>query len=117
MTLSVGIGLIFFPTTVVAVSRAARHESGLASAVLNVSQQLGGSIGLAVLGTIAASVTRGQLTTGRPTPEAIDRALTAGFATAFEVGALISLAGFLLALLIIRVRPQAPAAEAPRQAA
>jgi EmrB/QacA subfamily drug resistance transporter len=117
VTLSVGIGLIFFPTTVVAVSGAARHESGLASAVLNVSQQLGGSIGLAVLSTIAANVTRAQLATARPTPETIDRALTAGFATAFEIGALISLAGFLLALLVIRVSPQARAVEASRQAA
>jgi EmrB/QacA subfamily drug resistance transporter len=117
VTLAVGIGLIFFPTTVVAVSGAARHESGLASAVLNVSQQLGGSIGLAVLGTIAASVTRGQLATARPTHGAIDLALTTGFATAFEVAALISFAGFVLALLVIRPRPPAPAAEAPRQAA
>jgi EmrB/QacA subfamily drug resistance transporter len=117
VTLSVGIGLIFFPTTVVAVSGAARHESGLASAVLNVSQQLGGSIGLAVLGTIAANVTRGQLIAGRPAPETIDRALTAGFASAFEVGALICLAGFLLALVVIRVRPPGAAAEAPGQAA
>ncbi|HYW27439.1 MAG TPA: MFS transporter [Terriglobales bacterium] len=98
VTLSVGIGLIFFPTTVVAVSGAGRHESGLAAAVLNVSQQLGGSIGLAVLGTIAANAIR-------------------GFATAFEVGAVISLVGFVVALLTIRSRPQAPAAEAPRQAA
>ena len=117
LTLAVGVGLIFFPTTVVAVSGAARHESGLASAVLNVSQQLGGSIGLAVLGTIAANVTMGQLATARPTPATIDRALIAGFATAFEVGALISLAGFLLALVVIRARPPAPVAEAPAQAA
>src|SRR4029077_3049068 len=59
--LSVGFGLIFLPTTLVAVSGAARNESGLASAVLNVSQQLGGSIGLAVLGTVAANVTKNQL--------------------------------------------------------
>jgi EmrB/QacA subfamily drug resistance transporter len=116
--LSVGIGLIFFPTTVVAVSGAARHESGLVSAVLNVSQQLGGSIGLAVLGTVAANVTRSQLANVRPTEEAIGRALTSGFATAFEVGALVALAGFVLALAVIRVRPpQASAGEAPRQAA
>ncbi len=78
--LSVGLGLIFFSTTVVAVSGAARHESGLAAAVLNVSQQLGGSIGLAVLGTIAANVTKNQAllvirvpsreTTSRTLPEA-----------------------------------------------
>src|SRR5581483_2989085 len=86
MILAMGFGLIFLPTTVVAVSGAARHESGLAAAVLNVSQQLGGSIGLAVLGNVAANVAR---ETG---------SLTIGFTTAFEIGAGIAVAGFLLAL-------------------
>ncbi|TMC10756.1 MAG: MFS transporter [Chloroflexi bacterium] len=102
--LSVGLGLIFFPTTVVAISGAARHESGLASAVLNVSQQLGGSIGLAVLGTVAANVTSDHLAGARPTHTLINSALTAGFTTAFELGVPIALAGFLLALLVIRVQ-------------
>ena len=115
--LSVGFGLIFLPTTLMAVSGAARHESGLASAVLNVSQQLGGSIGLAVLGTVAANVTRYQLIDIRPTREAIRHAITAGFATGFEIGALIAVAGFLLAVLVIRARPQLPAAEALTEAA
>ncbi len=112
VVLSVGLGLIFFPTTVVAISGAARHESGLASAVLNVSQQLGGSIGLAVLGTVASNVTSDHLAGARPTHALINSALTAGFTTAFEVGVPIALAGFLLALVVIRVqRPtKAPAA-------
>jgi EmrB/QacA subfamily drug resistance transporter/deazaflavin-dependent oxidoreductase (nitroreductase family) len=90
VVLAVGLGLIFFPTTVVAVSGAARHESGLASALLNVSQQLGGSIGLAVLGTIAAK---------------------GGFSSAFQAGVPAALAGFVLALLVIRVhRPKVESA-------
>jgi predicted MFS family arabinose efflux permease len=117
LTVSVGVGLIFFPTTVVAVSGAARHESGLASAVLNVSQQLGGSIGLAVLGTVAANVTKSQLVNVRPTHEAISQAVTTGFTTAFEIGAVISLAGFVLAMLVIRTRPRQPAAEGVAEAA
>lgn len=87
IALSVGLGLIFFPTTVVAVTGAARHESGLASAVLNVSQQLGGSIGLAVLGTVAAH---------------------SGFSSAFEAGVPIALAGFILAYVVIKGRTQQP---------
>jgi EmrB/QacA subfamily drug resistance transporter/deazaflavin-dependent oxidoreductase (nitroreductase family) len=115
--LSVGLGLIFFPTTVVAISGAARHESGLASAVLNVSQQLGGSIGLAVLGTIAANVTKNQLTGVRPTHALIDSALTTGFTTAFEIGVAIALAGFLLAMVVIRVRrPRATPVALPEAA-
>jgi len=115
--LSVGLGLIFFPTTVVAVSGATRHESGLASAVLNVSQQLGGSIGLAVLGTVAAHVTKDQLVNVRPTRQVIARATTMGFTSAFELGALVALAGFVLALLVIRVRSREAAPAAHRAAA
>ena len=94
--LAAGFGLIFLPTTVVAVSGAARHETGLASAVLNVSQQLGGSIGLAVLGTVAADH---------------------GFTSAFGVGAWIALGGFALALVVIRVRPAKKAVESLAEAA
>jgi predicted MFS family arabinose efflux permease len=115
--LSVGLGLIFLPTTVVAISGAAAHESGLASAVLNVSQQLGGSIGLAVLGTVAANVTSDHLARARTTHSAINSALTAGFTTAFELGVLIALAGFLLALFVIRVRRATRAAAALPEAA
>jgi hypothetical protein len=85
--------------------------------VLNVSQQLGGSIGLAVLGTIAASVTREELAQLRPVRGALAQALTAGFTTAFEIGTLVTLAGFVLAMLVIRVRAQSPAAEALPEAA
>jgi EmrB/QacA subfamily drug resistance transporter/deazaflavin-dependent oxidoreductase (nitroreductase family) len=115
--LSVGLGLIFLPTTLVAVSGAAQHERGLASAVLNVSQQLGGSIGVAVLGTVAATTTRNQLAGVRLTHAAIAHALTTGFTTAFEIGALIAVAGFVMALLLIRVRPHRAEAKALSEAA
>jgi len=115
--LSIGLGLIFLPTTLIAVSGAAQHERGLASAVLNVSQQLGGSIGLAVLGTVAANVTKSNLVNVRPTHAAISHAETIGFATAFEIGTLIALAGFAIALLFIRARSQKTAAEALPEAA
>jgi Major Facilitator Superfamily len=109
IALSVGLGLIFFPTTVVAVAGADRRESGLASAVLNVSQQLGGSIGLAVLGTIAANVTRSNLASVRPTQAIVAQAMTSGFASAFQIGVFVALAGFVLASLVIR--PRAPKRE------
>lgn len=115
--LAVGLGLIFFATTVVAVSGVARNEAGLASSVLNVSQQLGGSIGLAVLGTVAANVAKDQLLNVRPTHAAISQALITGFTTAFEIGVFVALAGFVLALLVIRVRTARPAALALPEAA
>jgi len=116
--LSIGFGLVFLPTTLAAVSGAARHESGLASALLNVSQQLGGSLGLAMLGTVAASVARNHLANVRPTPELVDLAVTAGFTTAFQIGALVALGGFVLAFLVIRTKRQAtPATPALEEAA
>ena len=115
--LSMGLGLIFLPTTVVAVSGAPRHESGLPSALLNVSQQLGGSIGLAVLGTVAANVTRDKLINVRPTRGAIAQATITGFSSGFEIALLVALAGFVLALLLIRVRSQQAAPEALPEAA
>ena len=117
IALSVGFGLVFFPTTVVAVAGAARHESGLASALLNVSQQLGGSLGLAVLGTVSANVTRDRLAGARPTHAAISQAAIAGFTSAFEIGAAIALAGFVVALLVIRIRAQKPVRQALPEAA
>jgi predicted MFS family arabinose efflux permease len=117
VALSVGLGLIFFPTTVIAVAGADRRQSGLAAAVLNVSQQLGGSIGLAVLGTIAAHVTTTDLDGARPTRALIAHALMSGFTTSFELGIAIALVGFVLALTVLR-RPRAtPAPQALPEAA
>jgi EmrB/QacA subfamily drug resistance transporter/deazaflavin-dependent oxidoreductase (nitroreductase family) len=111
--LSIGLGMIFFPTTVVAVSGTGRHESGLASAMLNVSQQIGGSVGLAIFGSVAAGVTAAHL------PQAgLDGAIVAGFTTAFQLAALVALAGFVVAWTVIRAhRPQAEAREGLPEAA
>lgn len=57
----VGMGFTFMPLTLNAVSSVRAHQSGLASALLNTSQQVGGSLGLAALVTVAATATRDQL--------------------------------------------------------
>jgi EmrB/QacA subfamily drug resistance transporter len=58
LILAVGMGFIFVPLTTVAVSKVANTDAGLASALLNVGQQVGGSIGLSVLATVAATAGR-----------------------------------------------------------
>jgi len=58
LVMSFGIGSIFVPLTTVAVSGVEPHEAGLASALLNVGQQVGGSIGLSVLTTVFATASR-----------------------------------------------------------
>jgi MFS family permease len=112
VVLAVGLGMAFVSTSVIAISGVQPHESGLASALLNVGRQLGGSLGIAIMGTIATTVTRDQLATTRFSPAALNHALTAGFSSAFEVAGLIALAGFVAALVAVRHR-QAPAAVAP----
>lgn len=58
LVMAYGIGMIFVPLMTVVVSGVEPHDAGLASALLNVSQQVGGSIGLSVLATVAATAAR-----------------------------------------------------------
>jgi len=113
VVLAIGLGMAFVSTSVTAISGVQPNESGLASALLNVGRQLGGSLGIAIMGTIATTVTRDQLATTRFSPAALNHALTAGFSSAFEVAGLIALAGFVVALVAVRHR-QAATAAAPR---
>ena len=110
VVLSIGLGMAFVSTSVTAISGVQPNESGLASALLNVGRQLGGSLGIAVMGTIATTVTRTQLATGPFSHAAVNRALTAGFSSAFEIAGLIALAGFVTALVAVRNRPSPAAA-------
>jgi len=115
--LSIGLGLVFLPTTTLAVSGSTRHDSGVAAAVLNVSQQVGGSVGLAVLGTVASHVATDRLAGVRPTHQMVAQALTAGFASAYEVQVAVAVAAFGIAVLVIRARRPQPTAEALAEAA
>jgi EmrB/QacA subfamily drug resistance transporter/deazaflavin-dependent oxidoreductase (nitroreductase family) len=111
VVLSIGLGMAFVSTSLIAISGVQPNESGLASALLNVGRQLGGSLGIAIMGTIATTVTRNQLATGPFTHAAVNRALTAGFSSAFEIAGVILLAGFVTVLVAVRHR-QTPAAAA-----
>jgi hypothetical protein len=96
VVLAVGLGGVFVSTSVIAISGVTPGESGLASALLKVGRQLGGSLGIAVLGTVAATVTTSHLANGPM------NATTTGFATAFEIASFIAFAGFLVALTTVR---------------
>jgi EmrB/QacA subfamily drug resistance transporter len=102
-----GIGLAFVPATIAAVAGVDRSDAGLASGLVNTSRQVGGSLGLAILATLATQRSH-DLANGGVVDAA---ALTGGFHRAFLVGAFFALAGALTAVaLLIRVRH-------PRQAA
>ena len=92
---AIGLGLGFVTSTIAAVSGVANHESGLASGLINTSQQIGGALGLAVLSTVANSVTGNSLAPGP---------LTDGFQAAFLGGAGFALLGLVATLTLIRGR-------------
>jgi EmrB/QacA subfamily drug resistance transporter len=97
---AVGLGFAFVPLTVASVSGVEPQEAGLASGLINTSQQVGGALGLAILVAVANGRTDG-LTTG-PRPDAV--ALTEGFQSAFLVGSAMALLGVLLTLVLISSR-------------
>ncbi|HLP22838.1 MAG TPA: hypothetical protein VK139_02210, partial [Microbacteriaceae bacterium] len=110
---SFGIGLTFVPLTLTAISNVEGGDAGVASGTLNTSQQVGGSIGLAVLVTVATTAITDRITelmtaaamSGtpmmKPSPAVILEASVFGWASAFQAAALICFAGALLVLVLI----------------
>src|SRR5947209_4592249 len=96
---ALGAGMVFLPMTNAAISGADRDDAGLASALLNTSQQVGGAVGLALLSTIAASRTSSVLASDPHTGFA--NALVQGFHRGFVVGAGFAVAAAILAILTI----------------
>jgi EmrB/QacA subfamily drug resistance transporter len=97
---AIGLGLGFVTSTIAAVSGVNEREQGLASGLINTSQQIGGALGLAVLSTIATSRTNHLLAGGSP----LRNALTSGFQSAFLGGAVIAALGAAATLILIRTR-------------
>jgi EmrB/QacA subfamily drug resistance transporter len=90
---AVGLGFAFVPTTIAAVSGVADREAGLASGLINTSQQIGGALGLAILSAISISVIG---------PSHAPADLTEGFRAAFLAGAGLALLGLVGTLVLIR---------------
>jgi hypothetical protein len=88
----------FIPVSIAALAGVEAREAGLASGLLNTSQQIGGAIGIAVAATVATSHTKALLHSGHPPPQA----LTSGFALGFWVIAGVAAAGTLAALTLVR---------------
>jgi EmrB/QacA subfamily drug resistance transporter len=95
---AIGLGFSFVTTTIAAVSGVEEAESGLASGLINTSQQVGGALGLAVLSSLATTHTEDLLGSG----SGLKRALTEGFQAAFLGGAAIAALGFVLTLVLIK---------------
>jgi EmrB/QacA subfamily drug resistance transporter len=101
MIASIGMGLTFVPCTLLATTNVAAEDAGLASGLLNTSQQVGGALGLAVLSTLAANRTSHLVNRGVTSVASKASAQTSGFHVAFAVGAaMLAAAGILLALTV-----------------
>ncbi len=97
---AIGLGLAFVSMTVAAVSGVEGHEAGLASGLINTSQQVGGALGLAILATIANGQSDDALAAG----DSAKVALTEGFQAAFTVGAGIAIVGAIVATVFVSSR-------------
>ncbi|HEV2259098.1 MAG TPA: MFS transporter, partial [Streptosporangiaceae bacterium] len=122
MVTAVGMGLLFVPLSLVALSRVGDRDAGVASSLLNTGQQVGGSIGLAILGTVAWSAVAtsihsqvaaaakhaaGHLSAAQQaaaTRAITDHAFSVGFSKGYVVSAAIAVLGLLITVLAIRVK-------------
>ena len=107
LLVAAGLGLSFVSQTLAATAGVRAAEAGLASGLINTSQQVGGALGLAVLSTLATDRAQHAAATGFSAPAA----LVEGFQVAFLVGAAFAACGALLAAVGVRMgRPPEPEA-------
>jgi MFS family permease len=104
VVLGLGFGMIFAPAINTATSGVARRDSGVASALVNTMQQVGGSIGTAALSTVALTATAAYLTVHHVGRLAPATAAVHGFSVAFAVSALLFGLGALVAILLLPSR-------------
>jgi EmrB/QacA subfamily drug resistance transporter len=109
LLIGVGIGFSFVPISIAALAGVQASEAGLASGLINTSQQIGGALGIAALSTIATSRTDDAVASGSALPVA----LVDGFTAAFVAGAIVAGIGILASLALIRrdELERAPSAE------
>lgn len=100
--LSVGMGLTFVSTTIAATNGVPAKESGLASGLLNTSQQIGGALGLAILSGVASSATTAYLTAHGKSHDNIIAGQVSGFHDAFIVGAGLTLLAAIIAFVLVK---------------
>jgi sugar phosphate permease len=107
-SLLVGVGLPFgfVPVTIAALAGIASNEAGLASGMINPSQQIGGAIGVAIVTTVATTYTT-HFVSGHPGATPLSGpALTHGFEVAFYVLAGLAGLGAILAAVMVESKPQ-----------
>jgi MFS family permease len=105
-----GLALAFVPMSIGALTGVRESDAGVASGLINTTQQIGGAIGVAVATTIATTFTAHYVNGHSGVSAFSGPALTHGFEIAFYVLAAIALAGAVLAAVMVESRSAAPAA-------
>ena len=108
LLVGVGLGFSFVPVSIAALAGVTPQEAGLASGLINTSQQVGGALGVAILTTVAVTRTENLTTKGTDRAEA----LTSGFGLAFWVGLLFAVISLVATLLMLREKDLKQAAAA-----
>ncbi|HQR80884.1 MAG TPA: MFS transporter, partial [Actinomycetota bacterium] len=107
-----GMSFVFIPTATVALHGVDHHDAGVASAMINTSQQVGGSLGTALMNTVAVTATSAYLVSHAADGQAaMPEALTQGFTRGFYVGAGLLLTAAVVVLLMVRIGASAAAEE------
>ena len=110
LLMSVGLAAVFIPAASTALIGVGPHDAGVASAVLNSSQQVGGSLGTALLNTVFAASVTAYLAANAHTPQEIRQltptALIHGYHVAFIWGAALFTAALLCAVILINAKKE-----------
>jgi MFS family permease len=98
LLIGVGLGFSFVPVSIAALAGVQGAEAGLASGLINTTQQIGDALGIAIMTTVATTRTESRLLAGTAQPQA----LTDGFSLAFWVGVAFAAISLLTTLLVLR---------------
>jgi EmrB/QacA subfamily drug resistance transporter len=97
----VGLGFSFVPVTIASLVGVKMNDAGVASGIINTSQQIGGALGTAILSTVAFTRVNDYVTSHAPAPDLLLRADVDGFSIAFLVGAGLAALGLLATLTMV----------------
>ncbi len=120
LLIGAGMGIVFVPLTIASLAGVRPEDSGAASSMVNVTQQVGGSLGLAALVTVFDAASRNAAARHTALTQAHSAALQAGatvhgMASAFTLAAVFDVAALLIVLVVIRNRDRAQEAASPVQ--
>jgi EmrB/QacA subfamily drug resistance transporter len=105
LMVSLGMGTAFVPLSSTALIGVDPSDAGVASALVNTTQQTGGSLGVSLLNTVAASATTGYLAAHHGGRSVIAAAAVHGYTTAFSISALLLASAAAVALILLRAEP------------